>query len=269
MADFQPRSLLLLPPRYTEDSIILWQCASQLGWDTQRVYTWRVEEAWKTDYARIAIYGEPVFADVMAQQLDMLLLEPPFEWLTTLPAIFVQREIVYTTYTHARDISGPHFIKPADGKTFEAKVYASGAELPAYEEWQNLPVLVSEPVVWTAEFRCFICEGRLLTGSPYWRNEQMAQIADGSWPYVGTELAELEAFMHRFLPVVTDSLPPSVVVDVGIIAGKGWGVLEANPSWGSGLYGCDPDRVLEVIARGCVKRSDAQPEDNQWVPARA
>jgi hypothetical protein len=44
------------------------------------------------------------------------------------------------------------------------------------------------------------------------------------------------------------------VVDVGRVAGRGWAVVEANPAWGSGLYGCDAARVLPVL-RGAVSQA--------------
>jgi hypothetical protein len=38
-----------------------------------------------------------------------------------------------------------------------------------------------------------------------------------------------------------------VVVDVGLIAGRGWAVIEFNAAWGAGLNGCDPEKVLPAI----------------------
>jgi hypothetical protein len=40
-------------------------------------------------------------------------------------------------------------------------------------------------------------------------------------------------------------------LDVGIIAGRGWATIEANPAFGAGIYGCDAAKVLETIA-GCM-----------------
>ena len=79
---------------------------------------------------------------------------------------------------------------------------------------------------------------------------------------------ELMGFMSRFLTEAEESLPPSVVVDAGVIEGKGMAIIEANPSWGSGLYGCDPAGVLDVIVRGCVRRDCLRAEDERWIPIR-
>jgi hypothetical protein len=37
------------------------------------------------------------------------------------------------------------------------------------------------------------------------------------------------------------------VIDVGRIPGKGWAIIEINQAWASGIYGCDPGRVLDVL----------------------
>ncbi len=42
-------------------------------------------------------------------------------------------------------------------------------------------------------------------------------------------------------------LPRAAVINVGVIAERGWAVVELNAAWGAGLYGCDPERVLDVV----------------------
>lgn len=39
----------------------------------------------------------------------------------------------------------------------------------------------------------------------------------------------------------------TAVVDVGIIQDRGWAVVEQNAACCSGIYGCDPEEVLEVV----------------------
>ena len=64
------------------------------------------------------------------------------------------------------------------------------------------------------------------------------------------------------------ALPPAVVLDVGYITGRGWGVVEANAAWGSGLYGCDPAAVLHVLQRACIAGDRVTDADRRWVIAR-
>jgi len=53
-----------------------------------------------------------------------------------------------------------------------------------------------------------------------------------------------------------------VVIDVGLIANRGWGVIEFNAAWGAGLNGCDPEKVLPAIlaASGGKERRELRPE---------
>ncbi|WP_156910681.1 DUF4343 domain-containing protein [Nocardia mangyaensis] len=53
-------------------------------------------------------------------------------------------------------------------------------------------------------------------------------------------------------------------MDVGLIEGRGWAVVEANCAFGAGMYGCDPVRVLEVLARACVPRHELLGSDATW-----
>ncbi|HNB74240.1 MAG TPA: hypothetical protein PLS70_24185 [Acidobacteriota bacterium] len=46
-----------------------------------------------------------------------------------------------------------------------------------------------------------------------------------------------------------------MVIDVGVISGKGWAVVEANAAFGSGIYGCDPAQVLPVLAEASCHMS--------------
>ena len=39
---------------------------------------------------------------------------------------------------------------------------------------------------------------------------------------------------------------------------------EANAAWGAGLYGCDPEQVLKVLARSCIG-GEAAPADRDWI----
>ena len=83
--------LLVLPPRYTNDSIALWRAAIARGWDILRLQNWRAPEDLKGQ--TIAIYGVPLFAHAVVQQLGLSLVEPPLDWLAGLPFEFTQRRI--------------------------------------------------------------------------------------------------------------------------------------------------------------------------------
>ncbi|MFI6868513.1 ATP-grasp domain-containing protein [Nocardia sp. NPDC050406] len=255
-------STLILSPRYTDDSRIMRSAAVRAGWNVHRLGGWRAPE--QLVGAEAAVYGEPLFAEVVSAQVGLALMDPPASWLPGLPRHHLHREVRTATLGAARDCATPVFVKPADGrKGFEGAVYDRGAGLPPAETCpDDTAVLIAEPVRWDVEFRCFVREGEVLTMSPYWRAGELAMAEDGSWPASETELAAAHAYAKTVVAEVP--LPPAVVLDIGVIEERGWAVVEANSAWGAGVYGCDPDRVLEVLARACVPRSRLTAEDEQW-----
>lgn len=255
---------LILSPRYTTDSITLAKAAASLGWSVQRLLNWHVPDGFTAAY--VTLYGEPFFAAAIAEQLSLHLLEPPFDWLATLPVSYSKRRVSATTLDEARRVADAAFIKPADDKCFSARVYSSGAELRDTEHLPaETPVLVSEPVGWEVEYRGFIRHNDLQTLSPYFRSGTLTQTEDGDWPAVEEEVKEARDFYTDLLGDSEVKLPPGVVVDIGKIRGRGWAVVEANPAWSSGIYGCDPSRVLPVIESACLRAGVVQAEHLQWI----
>jgi hypothetical protein len=258
---------LILPPRYTPDSIALWKAAIKIGWATERLQNWRAPE-WLRE-SEVALYGEPLFAAAVAEALSLALLEPSFHWLTTLPTNYLKRQVNFRTLGETHKMDRPLFIKPADDKSFEARVYSSPEELPHDNVLEDsVPVLCAEPVEWEMEFRCFVLNRSVTTLSPYWRSGRLAQVDDGSWPAAPEETAEVLEFVESFLQDTAVQLPPAVVVDIGKIRHRGWAVVEANPAFGSGIYGCDPVQILPVLERACVKQEHITENDVPWVILR-
>jgi hypothetical protein len=253
---------LVLPPRYTPDTIAVGRAAAVAGWAVERLPGWRV-----LDWLRgqdVTLYGEPLFAAVVAGDLGIALLEPPFDWLPRLPADYRRRDVRLTTLGEARQLRHPAFVKPADDKCLPPRVVTSGADLPGDDVLPGVtPVLVAEPVRWAVEFRCFVLDRRVVTLSAYLRDGDLAQCPDGTWDDPRTEAA-LE-YAHSVCGDPAVALPPAVVVDVGVIDGRGWAVVEANAAWGSGIYGCDPSAVLTVVRRACVPAAAVAGADRCWV----
>jgi len=253
---------LVLPPRYTPDSIALSGAAGAAGWEVERLASWRVPD-WLVG-RDVVLYGEPLFAAVVAEPLGVALLEPPFGWLPSLSLQYRQREVRHATLSEARLVREPAFIKPADDKCFIAKVYEDGEQLPNEDVLPGItPVLIAEPVTWEVEFRSFVLDRAVLTISPYWRAGQLAQTPEGEWADART--GEALEFASRVVADRAFDLPPAVALDVGIIQGRGWAVIEANAAWGSGIYGCDPAQVLKAVRRSCIGRHDLTQTDRRWV----
>jgi hypothetical protein len=148
----------------------------------------------------------------------------------------------------ARRLPSPAFVKPPNDKSFPARVYA-GTELPRdYPE--ETPVLIAEVVRWEREFRCFVLDRRLRTFSVYLRDGELQR--ENGFAHSGEEERELRSFLGELLADAEVDLLRTAVLDVGVIEDRGWAVVEQNAAWGSGLYGCDPEQVLEVLRRAAV-----------------
>lgn len=238
---------LLLTPRSTDDAQELWRGCARLGWNVHRVHGWKVPAV---DPADVAVYAEPLLATHIARTLNLELLEPAIDWLSSLPEHWRKRSVFLNTMEKARAVLEPRFIKSAAGKEFDARIYSSGKDLPCGEMIaDSLTVLVQEIVQFDVEYRCFISDRVVKTASSYWRHGKEPRVGNGLWST--DELSEATEFCTTFLADPAVHLPDACVVDVGFIQGKGWAVIECNAAWSSGVYGCDGAGVLAVLRRAC------------------
>lgn len=255
---------LLLPPRHTPDGQLIWRAAVAAGWTTIRLPAWSVPADLTT--RDLAFYGEPLLGARVAEVLRLRLIEPQLDWLTTVPPEYLQRNVRFGTLAEARKLPGRAFVKPADDKAFPARVYTHGGQLDASELYEPaLPVLISEPVSFTLEYRCFVLERVVQTFCLYCREGEIAELAADDDPCA----KEVLAFAHRVLGDQRVFLPPAVVLDVGRLDDGRWVIIECNPAWGSGIYACDPAKVLPVLKRACIPVELSGNEDERHFARRA
>ncbi|MES2709042.1 MAG: ATP-grasp domain-containing protein [Verrucomicrobiota bacterium] len=267
MTSDQP--IVLLAPRMTDDSKSVWKACLDLGWPVERVQGWRVPGHLSAAGRPVVIYGEPLFAEAVADQAGLVLLEPPVDWLTVVPREFLHRDIEFMTLEEARGRSTRAFVKPADGKVFEPRVYDSGTDLPTEEHVDSdLPVLRSGVVDFRLEVRCFVRNRQVVTRSPYWREDRLAVNEQGHWPFEAHEEADALRFAESVLQDDRIALPAACTLDVGRLSDGVWAVIEANPCWGAGLYGCDPKEVLFSIREAILPRSRVTDADKRWISKR-
>ncbi|MGA4850126.1 ATP-grasp domain-containing protein [Streptomyces sp. G5(2025)] len=190
-------------------------------------------------------YGGPLAADRIAAPAGIALLEPSDAWLAALPYELTCRLVESTTLGEARKLPRPAFVKPPSDKTLPAAVYADGSRLPppdaAARITDDAPVLVSEVVEFAAEYRCFVRDGHVVTGSRY----AVRGLLDP-----GPLTAGARAFAGRVLARCAGTgpcMPGAVVLDVGSLADGRWAVVEANMAWYAHCYAADPERVLDVV----------------------
>jgi hypothetical protein len=239
---------LILSPRYSDDSIALRRAAIALGWDVMRLASWRCPEDFEPEEP--VLFGEPLFNTAVAEQLGLTLIEPPEDFLARLPREYLGRDVRLLSATEARTLPGRVFLKPPNQKTFPARVYACGAALPEMPE-DDL-VLASEPVDWVAEFRFFARERRVWAWSPYWLHGTLAR-RDDAWVVDPDLMAKARGLVDRLLDDPGVDIPAALVLDAGVIREAGPAIVEANAASGSGIYGCEPRAVLEVL-RAATRR---------------
>ncbi|HEY1048810.1 MAG TPA: ATP-grasp domain-containing protein [Prosthecobacter sp.] len=234
-----------------------------------RLQGWRVPDSLLAYGGDVVLYGEPLMAEAVADQMGLALLEPEIDWLTRVPFEHVSREIQIMTLGEARLLASSAFVKPADGKIFDPRVYATGADLPSDGSVdQDIPVLRSSIMDFRLEVRCFIADRQIVSMSPYWRDGVLARTNDGGWPFLETEEPEARGFAEQVLADQSLDFPPGCTLDVGKTTAGIWAVIEANPSWGAGLYGCDPLAVMQAIRVAVKRRSDLVTHELRWISRR-
>ncbi|MEU4120085.1 ATP-grasp domain-containing protein [Kitasatospora sp. NPDC028055] len=235
--------VLLLAPRINETGLQLRTAAGLRGLRARTAASWQAPRDLLG--AAVHVYGGPLFADAVGRELGLALLEPAEDWLARLPLGLTGRRVSATTLAEARGLRGPAFVKPPADKLFAARVYPDGRALPGPALLDgDTRVLVSEVVRFRTEFRLFVLDGAVRTGSRY------AQDGDLSVAPLGADGPEVLAFARDVLAASASHapLPSAVVVDVGR-TDRGWAVVEANAAWASGGYAADPGEVLDVVLR--------------------
>jgi hypothetical protein len=248
--------ILITQPRVgtSHNEILALQIAAkELGWEVLSAPSgWRLDEEMTKSGIKGVPYGSQTFCEVIAQQMDWTLKQNSFDWLARLPQGYLKRKVEFMTLGEAKLITERKFIKPADDKCFEAKVYEPGTFKPHEIIQDDYPVLVSEPVEFTLEYRTFVCGNKVKTWSNYIYN---GHIADPKlWEAVPAYEEMPQEFVQDMLYWNDASTEPAVI-DVGYIPGKGWAIIETNQAWASGLYGCDPLKALQVMEQSCERVS--------------
>ncbi|WP_223600500.1 ATP-grasp domain-containing protein [Chryseobacterium sp. GVT01B] len=241
------KNIIALSPMYTEDSNNLKKASLNSSYVLSRFNAkWNVPEEFQADV--IAVYGEDIYAEIVSEQCDLTLLKPADDWLNHIDESFTQRKI---SYGQLKDFIKEEniFIKCSDFKTFKAGVYQKVNDIKGFDSLdQNITVFTSEVVEWELEVRCFVLNNKIKTHSSYWRNN----VFDTNM-LSEKEQKDMFSFFESFIQKNSSTLPTAIVLDFGIIKGKGWALIEANPAWCSGLYACDTEKALEVIVNSCIK----------------
>lgn len=252
---------LILSSRYTTDSQLLRETARHLGWETLRLDSARIPDWFDPPDDQIAMFYTAPHAFDVASQLDRSLVGCPPDWTITLPRSCLLRDIRQTTLADALGLATSQFVKHSVSKAFPAAVYTAETLAGAAEKLlPNSLVHVGEPVEFDVEYRCFIFDRRIATVSPYLRFGEAIEDHSSKLGSTPTEMAAAISFTESVLVSDDVRCPPAFVLDVGLIADRGWAVVEFNECWASGIYSCDPQHVLETLLRACVPTGSIEAE---------
>ena len=235
-----PQRTLILTPRQTPDAQLLWLAAVARGWSVIRANSrWQLE---RNPVGECVIYGEGMFVEYLCAELGLQTWRLPKNWLVDLPWELRQRHVRRDECLDVTaELGYPLFLKPDDVKGFPARVYESADDL-APDIAPEDRVMGASVVNWLDEYRCFVKDNAVLTVSKY------AQFGELALAGTSDELAEATEYATGILRSPAVGIVKSSVIDVGRIAGVGWAVVEANPTWASGLYECDPSQALDAVA---------------------
>ncbi|MFE7094879.1 ATP-grasp domain-containing protein [Streptomyces erythrochromogenes] len=245
--------LLLSAPR-TSTAEIIARAAAWRGYDV-------AERATGVEGRRVHWYGGPRAAARHAGRLGLGLLEPGDDWLTHVPRPLLRRSVRLTTLDEARGLRERAFVKPPSAKIelLPAAVHEDGTGLPA-ELDGSTPVLVSGVVEFAAEYRLFVLDGEVVTGSRYAVHGRLdpAPLDAGS-----------RAFARTVLDATAAGLPSAVCLDIGRLDDGDWAVVEANMAWFAHCYGAEPDRVLDTVLRAAGPIAAVADRDRPYLSGAA
>jgi hypothetical protein len=223
--------LLIIPSTNNKDEIFdLSATAKALGWNVFHS-GWRPPDHIKNQPG--VVYGEDIFCEVIADQMNWKLISNPIEWITTLPEKYVSRKIYCTTAAQARDIKDENLII-SEPKSLE----------------DDEIILVSEKVTFTSKYRCFVKNKIVVSSCCYyykdWNKEPEFNV---NFNYNINHEAIVK-FVNDML------IDPEVncedsVIDVGRFKKDTYSVIKSKPAYTSELFGCEKVAALDTIKSSC------------------
>ena len=256
---------LIVTSRFTSDSQRLRTAAQSLGWETLRLDGWQLPEWFNPPDDQFAIFHTAPVAFEIADQLSRILVGCDSGWTPGLPKQLLQRELSVVSLSAARSRRGTYFAKHSISKAFPAGLYDAASLKAATENTPGSALLhIGEPVEWEVEYRCFIANRCVVTLSPYKRGQRIIEDHDDTLDAPTSEYDDARQFAESVLSNGEIACPPAFVLDVGIIKNRGWAVVEVNECWASGIYSCEPERVLQTLLRSALHRDDSSADIKRW-----
>jgi hypothetical protein len=217
------------------------------AWEDTGGEVLRLQSAWSTtishSFHEVSCYGGVPFCATVARRFHLCLVEPARDLLCQIEDSWVGRRVEITSVGSLRHYRYPLFVKSLDYALFPSLVYASADSFRRQCGTLDpeVSVLVSSVVEFLMEVRTLVCNGAVVSSSPYSRSSM-------SFPKSALAFASRAA---KDLP-----LPETCVVDIGLLSHDHWVVVEANPVWAANPLGTDLKVFCECLARSsyCVDR---------------
>lgn len=246
--------ILFMPILYSLDNNKMWSVALDNNWKTDRLkMSSKFYGPQISDDDIIAYYGNAFLAKEIANYYDFSFIEPTLDWLSTVPREYLGREIEFMTLAEFPYYDIRKFVKCTDNKWFSAEIFEPYEKLPIDNIDKDLLICVQDVIDFQFEYRCFILNRQLMDISIYPQTHT---------PHPQTEAIE---YISKVLEDEKVVIPASLVIDVGLTDKGQWLIVEANPSFASGMYDCDAQKVFETIIAACIKNADITENEKQWV----
>jgi ATP-grasp domain, R2K clade family 2 len=226
--------LLIVPSTNNKDEIFnISAIAKAVGWNV--IHSgWRVPDHIKGQIG--AVYGESIFCDVIADQMNWELISNPIEWITTLPEKYVSRKVYCTTAMQTRDITDENLII-SEPKTCE----------------DDEIVIVSEKLNFTSKYRCFINNKTVVSSCCYYYKDWNRD-PEFNLPYnYNVNYDAVVEFVNNMLADPEVNCENSVI-DIGRFKKDTYAVLKSKPAYTSELFGCEKIAALDTIKSSCKRR---------------
>lgn len=213
---------------------------------------WRVPDRLREE--RGAVYGGKIFCDTIADQMNWKIVRNPSNWLATLPEEYVSRKITLMNVAEARKITNQIFVKPTIETWFKADK-SLGTEIP--KSWlDDIPLLVSDVMKFTSEYRCVVKHRKVITACCYYLRDKTMESRNLQAEY---DLAknyynnhdDVVRFVSKMLDDSRVECVDSCVIDVGRFDKDKYAVFNTKPANLAEMYGCEPVAMLDAIKSSC------------------
>lgn len=124
-----------------------------------------------------------------------------------------------------------------DGTEFQEAARSLGVDPSSRFQWTRDILELDH------EHRCFVAHGEVLTLGAYRVGGIVGEMTS---PYTPAAREFAQGVVHD----LGDDFPPAATLDVARDPERGWVVVETNPAWSSGFYGCDPVLALRAVRAG-------------------